>query len=182
MRLHHAIFTFSIIFIPSTIASESSWMFQAGSTPFDDDRPRVAQYEPERPSYVSVDPKYQESGYRHEIIQAGDEWLNLVQRGPGHRYPALWRVGYPIAPAQRPMVPGQSAGTVDMPLDSWRNPRAESHAVQRAGRRRAYGLGRGRSTAVGSQINAATAVCSSGMGTVSLPPPPGPADPRGQSL
>ncbi len=109
MRLHLAIpFLIAIIFSSIVAASEVSWMFQPGYyTHSPITGKRVAQYEPDKPSYVTIDPTYQESGYRHQLIQNGTDWLNLVQTWARARPSGLMASGsIPIAPARRLMVLG----------------------------------------------------------------------------
>ena len=85
---------------------------------------RVAQYEPEQPSIVPVDPTYQESGYRHQLIQLGTDNLNLVQtwgEGTAIRPYGEWQ--YPFRAGATPFGPwGNPQGPWTLPFDSWRNP------------------------------------------------------------
>ena len=69
-------------------ASDVSWIFLPGYYTHRDGH-RVAQYEPEKPSYVTVDPTYQQSGYHHQSFGCGGEHsLILTRRGATHRlYP-----------------------------------------------------------------------------------------------
>ena len=120
MRLHHAIFfVLSIFFVSAAQASDVSWMFRPGYyTHSPVTGQRVAQYEPERPSIVPTDPTYQESGYRHQLIQAGNDRLeHRADLGRGHGDPALRRVGVSVSgrgDALRPL--GQSARPLDAAL------------------------------------------------------------------
>ena len=110
MKPHHTIlFILTILVAATAHASDVSWMFQPGyytHSPVTGER--VAQYEPERPSYVVFDPTYQESGYRHELVYAGNDILNVVQTwGAWHGYPAIRRVGsIHFVPAPRRIVLG----------------------------------------------------------------------------
>ncbi len=109
MKLRHAITFALILFLVSAAGgSEVSWMFRPGYyTHSPITGKRVAQFEPDTPSYVSYDPTYQESGYRHQTIQAGNEWVNIVQtwaRGPRSGPTANGSI--PIVPERRPTAPG----------------------------------------------------------------------------
>ena len=109
MRLHHTnLFALYVLLIPVAHASDVSWMFRPSFyTHSPETGLRVAQYQPERPAYATCDPTYQESGYRHELIQAGNDWLNLVQtwgQGTAIRPYGEWE--YPFRAARRPMVLG----------------------------------------------------------------------------
>jgi hypothetical protein len=100
-------------------------MFQPGRyTHSPETGKRVAQYEPDRPSYVNVDPTYQESGYRHQLIQNGTEWLNLVQTwGAGTAIRPYGEWEYPYRAGATPYGPwGNPQGPWTLPFDSWQNP------------------------------------------------------------
>jgi len=182
MRLHHAIpILLSISFIATARASESSWMFRPGYyTHSAETGQRVAQYEPERPSYVSVDPTYQESGYRHELIQAGNDWLNIVQtwgQGTAIRPYGEWE--YPYRAGATPFGPwGNPQGPWTLPFDSWQNPyglnRMPSYGPWQGGYGPGGTGGNGRWQPAPQPLPRA--------GGVSLPPPAGPAGPSGQEL
>jgi hypothetical protein len=126
MRLHHATaFLFATLLTSAATASEMSWMFQPGYyTHSPVTGKRVAQYEPEKPSYVVVDPTYQESGYRHQLIQNGTEWLNLVQTwGAGTAIRPYGEWEYPYRAGATPYGPwGNPQGPWTLPFDSWQNP------------------------------------------------------------
>ncbi len=140
MRPHHAIlFVLSVFVVPAAHASDASWIFNPGYyTHSPATGQRVAQYEPERPSIVPVDPTYQESGYRHQLIQVGTDWLNLVQTwgaGTAIRPYGEWeypyRPGatpygswpYPQVPWIRPIYPWRNSSGMDrQPLGMDRQP------------------------------------------------------------
>jgi hypothetical protein len=119
MKQHLAIvFVLSIFVVPAAEASDVSWMFRPGYyTHSPETGQRVAQYEPERPSIIPTDPTYQESGYRHQVIQLGTDYLNLVQ---------TWGAGTAIRPYgewERPYRPGATPyGPWIMPYRAWQNP------------------------------------------------------------
>jgi len=109
MRRHHAIiFVLSTIITTAAQASDVSWIFRPG---FYTHSPvtgqRVTQYEPPAPSIVPTDPTYQESGYRHQLIQQGTEWLNLVQ---------TWGAGTSIRPYGEWEFPYRAGAT---PFGPW---------------------------------------------------------------
>jgi hypothetical protein len=126
MKLQHAITLALTLFLVSAAgASEVSWMFRPGYyTHSPVTGKRVAQYEPDCPSYVSYDPTYQESGYRHETIQAGNEWVNIVQTwGAGTAIRPYGEWLYPYRAGATPYGPwGNPQGPWTLPFDSWRNP------------------------------------------------------------
>jgi hypothetical protein len=126
MRLHHATFFLLIIFVvPAAPASDVSWVFGPGYyTHSPVTGQRVAQYEPERPSIVPTDPTYQESGYRHQVIEAGNDRLNLVQTwGAGTAIRPYGEWEYPFRAGATPFGPwGNPQGPWTLPFDSWRNP------------------------------------------------------------
>jgi hypothetical protein len=126
MRLHQAIpLVLSFLLISPAAASEVSWMFRPGYyTHSPTTGKRVAQYEPDAPSYVSVDPTYQESGYRHELIQAGNDIVNIVQTwGAGTAIRPYGEWLYPYRAGATPYGPwGNPQGPWTLPFDSWRNP------------------------------------------------------------
>jgi hypothetical protein len=112
MRRHHTIvFVLTAMIAPAAQASDVSWMFRPGyytHSPVTGER--VAQYEPERPSIIPTDPTYQESGYRHQVIQLDTDHLNIVQ---------TWGAGTAIRPYgewERPYRPGAT------PYGPWMNP------------------------------------------------------------
>jgi hypothetical protein len=112
MRRHHTIiFVLTAMIAPAAKASDVSWMFRPGyytHSPVTGER--VAQYEPERPSIIPTDPTYQESGYRHQVIQLGTDNLNIVQ---------TWGAGTAIRPYgewERPYRPGAT------PYGPWMTP------------------------------------------------------------
>ena len=126
MRLHHAIFfILSVFVVPAAQASDVSWIFRPGYyTHSPVTGQRVAQYEPERPSIVPTDPTYQESGYRHQIIQAGNDRLNIVQTwGAGTAIRPYGEWEYPYRAGATPFGPwGNPQGPWTLPFDSWQNP------------------------------------------------------------
>jgi hypothetical protein len=83
---------------------------------------RVAQYEPERPSYVVVDPTYQESGYRHEFYAVGNEVSNVVKTwGAGTAIRPYGEWEYPYRPGATPYWSwGNSLWA--QPYGSWQSP------------------------------------------------------------
>ena len=132
MRLYHAIFVLlSILAVSGTIypwsaqASDVNWIFGHGYyTHSPETGERVAQYEPERPSIVPADPTYQESGYRHQVVQDGNDRLNLVQTwGAGTAIRPYGEWEYPYCAGATPFGPwGNPQGPWTLPFDSWRNP------------------------------------------------------------
>jgi hypothetical protein len=126
MRLHHAIlFVLSSFVGAAAQASDASWIFHPGYyTHSPVTGQRVAQYEPERPSIVPIDPTYQESGYRHQLIQNGTDWLNLVQTwGAGTSIRPYGEWEYPYRAGATPFGPwGNPQGPWTLPFDSWQNP------------------------------------------------------------
>ena len=138
MRLHHAIFfVLSSLLAPVAQASDVSWIFHPGYyTHSPVTGQRVAQYEPERPSIVPVDPTYQESGYRHQLVQVGTDWLNLVQTwGAGTAIRPYGEWEYPYRPGATPYGPWVNPqGPWTLPFDSWQNPYGMN--------RQPYGYGR----------------------------------------
>lgn len=128
MKLHPAIFLLLTTgFVPAAWASDVSWAFLPGyytHSPVTGER--VAQYEPERPSLVPTDPTYQESGYRHQVIHAGDDWLNIVQTwGAGTAIRPYGEWLYPYRPGATPYGPwGNPQGPWTLPYGAWQNPYA----------------------------------------------------------
>ena len=126
MRRHHATFLLLCTFIVSAAqASDVSWVFRPGyytHSPLTGQR--VAQYEPERPSIVPTDPTYQESAYRHELIQSGNDWLNLVQTwGAGTALRPYGEWERPYRAGATPFGPwGNPQGPWTLPFDSWQSP------------------------------------------------------------
>ncbi len=186
MRLHHAIFLVSSIFIVSAAqAGDASWMFRPGyytHSPLTGQR--VAQYEPEQPSIVPTDPTYQESGYRHQLFQVGNDRLNIVQTwGAGTLIRPYGEWEYPYRAGATPFGPwGNPQGPWTLPFDSWQNP----YGLNRL----SYGYG-GRSSASGPsgagawQAGPQAAPAPAPMpppATATAPPPPGPPTPHGQAL
>lgn len=128
MRLHHAIYFVLGSFVASTaLASDVSWIFRPGYyTHSPVTGQRVAQYEPEKLSIVPTDPTYQESGYRHQLVQVGTDWLNLVQTwGAGTAIRPYGEWEYPYRAGATPFGPwGNPQGPWTLPFDSWQNPYA----------------------------------------------------------
>ena len=126
MRLHHAtIFVLSSFLAVSAQASDVSWIFGPGyytHSPVTGER--VAQYQPPQPSIVPADPTYQESGYRHVLIQAGNDRLNIVQTwGAGTAIRPYGEWEYPYRAGATPYGPwGNPQGPWTLPFDSWQNP------------------------------------------------------------
>lgn len=198
MRLHHAIsLVLSFLPISTAAASEMSWMFQPGyytHSPLTGKR--VAQYEPETPAYVSVDPTYQESGYRHETFQAGNDIVNIVQTwGAGTAIRPYGEWLYPYRAGATPYGPwGNPQGPWTLPFDSWRNPYGLNRLPYSGYGQGGYGNGYG----PGIQVNngpwqpspppmpqpvrqpAQGPVAMPGAGSV--PPPPAAAPPQGQAI
>ncbi len=67
-------------------ASDVSWIFLPGYYTHRDGH-RVAQYEPEKPSYVTVDPTYQQSGYHHQSFGDGANRYDIYESwgDPSHK-------------------------------------------------------------------------------------------------
>jgi len=106
-------------------ASDVSWIFHPGYyTHSPVTGQRVAQYEPERASIVPTDPTYQESGYRHQVIQLGNENLNIVQTwGAGTAIRPYGEWERPFRPGATPYGPwGNPQGPWTLPFQSWQNP------------------------------------------------------------
>jgi hypothetical protein len=126
MRLHHSIFfILTASLLPAAQASDVSWIFRpAYYTHSPVTGQRVAQYAAEQPSIVPVDPTYQESGYRHQLIQVGTEWLNLVQTwGAGTAIRPYGEWEYPYRPGATPYGPWYNPqGPWMRPSGSWQNP------------------------------------------------------------
>ncbi len=68
----------ALLAVPA-LASDVSWIFLPGYYTHDAHGQRIAQYQPEKPSYVTVDPSYQESGSRHQSIRAGNDCIETWQ-------------------------------------------------------------------------------------------------------
>jgi hypothetical protein len=145
MKRHHAIlFVLSIFSACTAQASDVSWMFQPGYyTHSPTTGQRVAQYEPEKPAYATIDPTYQESGYRHELIQAGNEWVNIVQTwGAGTAIRPYGEWEYPYRAGATPYGPwGNPQGPWTLPFDSWRNPYGLNHMQNHGAWQPGYGSG-----------------------------------------
>jgi hypothetical protein len=157
MRLHQAMYFLLIVFVAGTMypsgamyrwstaqASDVSWVFGLGYyTHSPVTGQRVAQYEPERPSIVPSDPTYQESGYRHQTIQDGNDRLNLVQTwGAGTAIRPYGEWEYPYRAGATPFGPwGNPQGPWTLPFDSWRNPFALNHQPNYGPRSSGYGPG-----------------------------------------
>ena len=195
MRLHHAIFlVLSSFAVARAEASDVSWVFLPGyytHSPLTGQR--VAQYEPERPSCVPIDPTYQESGYRHQTIHAGDEWLNLVQTwGAGTAIRPYGESLYPYRPGATPYGPwGNPQGPWTLPYNSWQNPYAQGRLPYGYGQQSSnYWRGGGSNWQAGPQPGppAPPASPSPAPSSNAAPPPPAPgtttapAAPRGQLL
>ena len=74
----------------SAAASDVSWIFLPGYYTHKDGH-RVAQYEQPKPSYVTVDPTYQESGYRHQSFGCGGDTYDIYQSwGTAPAYPPYY--------------------------------------------------------------------------------------------
>jgi len=193
MRLHHAIFfVLSSFIVPAAQASDVSWIFRPGYyTHSPVTGQRVAQYEPERPSIVPTDPSYQESGYRHQLIQLGADRLNLVQTwGEGTAIRPYGEWERPYRAGATPFGPwGNPQGPWTAPFDSWQNPYGLNRQPNGYGPP-AYGSG---PSAYGSGPVGAGALQAGPQpmpgrnpipfsNTVPGPPMPGPMMPRGQSM
>jgi len=131
MRLHHLIILVSIAFaVPAAQASDVSWIFRPGYyTHSPVTGQRVAQYQPEQPSIVPTDPTYEESGYRHQIILAGNDRLNIVQTwGAGTAIRPYGEWEFPYRAGATPFGPwGNPQGPWTLPFDSWSNPYGLGH-------------------------------------------------------
>ena len=193
--MHHAISFVLVTCLASTAsASEVSWMFQPGYyTHSPVTAKRVAQYEPERPSYVIVDPTYQESGYRHELVQSGNDIVNIVQtwgQGTAIRPYGEWE--FPYRPGATPYGPwGNPQGPWTLPFDSWQNPYGLNrmpYSPWRSGWSGAGENGGGPGPAGGSPGGMPMPQPMPGQGVmvppgaVNVPPPPSPPMPQGQAI
>jgi hypothetical protein len=185
MRLYHAIFlVLSSFLVSAAQASEVNWIFRPGYyTHSPVTGQRVAQYEPERPSIVPTDPTYQESGYRHQIIYAGNDRLNIVQTwGEGTAIRPYGEWEYPYRAGATPFGPwGNPQGPWTLPFGAWQNPYGlgrlpYGYGPQSSG----YGPGGGAWQA-GPQPQPAPMPIGT-PGAVSAPPLPRPTAPRGQEL
>ncbi len=189
MKLHHAtsFLLASLLLTSVAAASETSWMFQQGYyTHSPITGKRVAQYEPEKPSYVTIDPTYQESGYRHQLIQNGTDWLNLVQTwGAGTAIRPYGEWEYPYRAGATPYGPwGNPQGPWTLPFDSWQNPYGLNRQPYYGPWRPGYGGGNlggdFHTQPFPQQLPAGGAMAMPGGGGV--PPLPGPPAPQGQAL
>jgi hypothetical protein len=187
MKLHHAIpLLLSLVLTSVAAASEVSWMFQPGYyTHSPITGKRVAQYEPNKPSYVTIDPTYQESGYRHQLIQNGTDWLNLVQTwGAGTAIRPYGEWEYPYRAGATPYGPwGNPQGPWTLPFDSWQNPYGLNR-LPYYGPRPGYGGGGSGGNGAwqpGPQPLPATGVMAA-PGGVNVPPLPASPGPQGQAL
>ena len=120
-------FVLSSFVLSAAQASDVSWVFRPGyytHSPVTGER--VAQYEPERPSIVPTDPTYEESGYRHTVIQSGNDRLNLVQTwGAGTAIRPYGEWEYPYRAGATPFGPwGNPQGPWTLPFGAWQNPYA----------------------------------------------------------
>lgn len=126
MKLHLALFlVLSWLIADAACASDAAWMFlPAYYTHSPVTGERVAQYAPERPSLVPIDPTYQESGYRHQYVQGSTEILNLVQTwGMGTAIRPYGEWEFPYRAGATPFGPwGNPQGPWTLPFDSWQNP------------------------------------------------------------
>ena len=145
MRLHLTILSLqTLLFANLAGASENSWMFLPGFyTHSPETGKRVAQYQPEAPAYLRCDPTYQESGYRHQVLEFNGDVSNIVQTwGAGTAIRPYGEWEFPYRAGATPFGPwGNPQGPWTMPFDSWQNP---------------YGLGRlpyGQGLPYGSQGN-----------------------------
>ncbi len=198
MRLHQTIFLLPIMFsVPAAQASDVSWVFLPGYyTHSPETGERVAQYEPERPSIVPSDPSYQESGYRHQVIQNGTDVLNLVQTwGAGTAIRPYGEWEYPYRAGATPFGPwGNPQGPWTLPFDSWRNPYGLNRPPYHGPRSSGYGPDGGEAWQGEQQAppNPAPAQPTAGLiaPPVGAPPPSplppsptaGPVTPRGMAL
>jgi hypothetical protein len=189
MQLYHAIFFVPISFVVSAAqASDVSWIFRpAYYTHSPVTGQRVAQYEPERPSIVPTDPTYQESGYRHQLIQAGDDHLNITQTwGAGTAIRPYGEWLYPYRAGATPFGPwGNPQGPWTLPFGAWQNPYGLNRQPYRYGPPSSgSGAGGGGAWQAAPQPQPAAVPMAS---AVPAPPPPPappavPMAPRGQEL
>jgi hypothetical protein len=185
MRLHHAIpLVLSFLPISPVAASEVSWMFCPGYyTHSPITGKRVAQYEPDSPSYVTVDPTYQESGYRHELIQAGNDIVNIVQTwGAGTAIRPYGEWEYPYRAGATPYGPwGNPQGPWTLPFDAWRNPYGLNRPPYYGYGQPGYGNGRPVAQPMPQPTPSPIVMPGSALapGAASVPPPPGPPGPPG---
>lgn len=167
-------------FAPTFAQAETSWVFRASYYSHDPaSGDRVAQFAPEKPPYVRIDPTYQQSAYRHNrtSLQVGDnyDYLHIVETwGQGEQIRPYGEWLYPYRAGATPYGPwGNPQGPWTTPFGSWSNP---------------YGLGRMPGFYWGPggmmpnpvpgtpQIPQGTP--NSGSGVSTPPPPPPPAAPN----
>ncbi len=112
MRL--ALAAFIVALAATASASDVSWIFLPGYYTHRDGV-RVTQYEQPKPSYVTTDPTYQESGSRHQSYGCGGNTLDIYQTwgNPPAYYP---RPYYSITNPSEHYAPA-----VDFP-QGWRTP------------------------------------------------------------
>ena len=149
-----------------------SWIFRPGYyTHSPVTGQRVAQYEPEQPSIVPTDPTYQESGYRHQLVQAGNDRLNIVQTwGAGTAIRPYGEWEYPYRAGATPFGPwGNPQGPWTLPFDSWQNPYGLNRLPYGYGQRRGSGYSGRRPWGLAGRT--AAAACTG-------PPPPALRQPR----
>jgi hypothetical protein len=119
---------------PTGAARAGSWVFEPSYYSHSPETgERVVQYQPEMPSFVRVDPTYQESAYRHDqsTVRVGNsaDHLHVVQTwGQGENLRPYGEWQFPFRAGATPYGPwGNPQGPWTLPFDSWQNP---------------YGLGR----------------------------------------
>jgi hypothetical protein len=110
-------------------AAADGWLFRPSTFSHDADGNRVAQYQPERPTFFRFDDTYMESGYRHSHISipGGDgsyDHLHVVQTwGLGESIRPYGEWLYPYRAGATPYGPwGNPSGPWTLPFDSWQNP------------------------------------------------------------
>lgn len=110
-------------------AAADGWLFRPSTYSHDEAGNRVAQFQPERATYLRFDDTYMESGFRHTHISipGGDgsyDHLHVVQTwGLGDAIRPYGEWEYPYRAGATPYGPwGNPSGPWTLPFDSWQNP------------------------------------------------------------
>jgi len=128
-------FLIAACFAVPCYASDVSWIFLPGYYTHRDGH-RVAQYEPEKPSYVRTDPTYQESGYHHQSFGDGANRYDIYESwgDPSHQasddyyryrdrdYYGKERYHEPHYSPYPPYPPQPYYGTPSQLPETWRTP------------------------------------------------------------
>jgi hypothetical protein len=180
-------FVLSSFVLSAAQASDVSWVFRPGyytHSPVTGER--VAQYEPERPSIVPTDPTYEESGYRHTVIQSGNDRLNIVQTwGAGTAIRPYGEWEYPYRAGATPFGPwGNPQGPWTLPFGAWQNPYALNRLPYRYGPGAlGYGPGGAGPWQTGPQAGPPAPPVSAPVPSAAAAPPlAGATAPHGQAL